>query len=298
MTHSSTNNINLTNSTCKVITIPVRKGGTAKTTTAISLACSLAKFKSIDGSPLKILVIDTDSQHSLTQALGIRNSNELPYTLTNTMLNIINQTDFDPHQGIISHQENIDLLPSNSSLANLELSLVSVIGRETILKQYIEKLKPYYDYIIIDTSPSANLLSLNALACADTVLIPVTPKYLELMGVKEVLHDISRIIGSGINPNLKIEGLLLTMANLRTKIAQEVMASLNYTYGSSIKIFDQHIPISIKVVEASRKGISILKHSPKSKVALAYENLAYQIARSNPHVSLDTPVNHQEVAHG
>lgn len=157
----------------KTIVISNLKGGCGKSLTAVSLGVGLAR------QGKRVLMLDADSQHSLTVSFGIAEPDKLPITLASIMANIISDTDYDPTAGILYHAEGVDILPSNILIRNTELSLVPVMGRETVLRQYIDKVKNQYDWLIIDTSPSLGMLTINALAAADSVLIPVTPKYLD-----------------------------------------------------------------------------------------------------------------------
>lgn len=157
----------------KVISVSNLKGGTSKTMTAASLGAGLAK------QGKRVLCMDADSQHSLTVSFGVAEPDKQPVTLTTMMQAIINEADIGPSAGIIHHADGVDLLPSNSTLAGMEIALAGLIGRETVLRQYIEIVKPLYDYIVVDCAPSLDLLTVNALAAADSVIIPVVPKYLD-----------------------------------------------------------------------------------------------------------------------
>ena len=254
----------------KVFVIANRKGGCGKSVTSASIGIALAR------QGKKVLCIDTDNQFSLTISLGIENPDTLPVTLKTIITDIIAENDIDPSQGIIHHSEGIDLLPANDSLTGIELALAPLIGRETILKQYIEKVKPLYDYCIIDTGPTINLLTVNALAAADNVIIPVAPRFLDAKGLELLLKSISQI-QRHINPSLNIFGILLTMVDKRTKLAKEVIGMIEQAYGKNIPIFNDHIPHSIRAAESSAKGMSIFKHDPKGKVAAAYEALTREL---------------------
>ena len=157
----------------KTIAVSNMKGGVGKTMTAASLGAGLAR------QGKTVLCLDADAQHSLTISLGISEPSKLPVTLTTMMSNIINDTDFDPTAGIVHHPDGVDLLPSNNTLAGLEIALAGMIGRETVLRQYIENVKPLYDYTIIDCAPSLDLLTINSLAAADSIIIPVVPRFLD-----------------------------------------------------------------------------------------------------------------------
>jgi chromosome partitioning protein len=161
----------------KTIVITNRKGGCGKSFTAASLGVGLVRHGK------KVLLIDTDNQHSLTVSLGVKEPDTLPVTLATIITDIISEKTNEATAGIIHHEEGIDLMPANNSLTGIELALVQLIGRETILRQYIERVKPLYDYVLIDTCPTLDLLTVNALAAADSAIIPVTPKYLDAKGL-------------------------------------------------------------------------------------------------------------------
>ena len=257
----------------KTIFIGARKGGVGKTTTAASLGVGLAR------QGKKTLVIDTDSQHSLTISLGVKEPDKLPVTLTTVMNHIIAETDFNPTDGIIRHSDGVDLLPANSSLTGIELTLASLIGRETVLRQYIEKVKPLYDYILIDTPPTLDVLTVNALAAADSVIIPVVPKYLDAKGLELLLKSIAQVRRQ-INPNLSIGGILLTMVDRRANFTTEIINLVENAYGGSIRIFGEHIPRSVRAAESTAHGVSIFSYDPKGKVAAAYQSLVREVLLS------------------
>ena len=155
----------------KILVVTNRKGGYGKSVTAANLGVGLAR------QGKKVLLIDTDNQHSLTVSMGVTEPDKLPVTLKTVIGDIIAKKDFDLTMGIISHSEGVDLMPANDSLTGMELTLAPLMGREIILRKYISKVKPLYDFIIIDTSPTFDVLTINALAAADTALIPVAPKF-------------------------------------------------------------------------------------------------------------------------
>ena len=247
----------------KTIFIGTRKGGTGKTTTAANLGFGLA----LAGK--KTLIIDTDSQHSLTIGLGIKEADKLPITLATVMNNIINKTEFDPMDGLIQHAEGVDLLPANNSLTGIEVALAPLRGREAVLRQYIDKVKPHYDFIIIDTPSTIDLLTVNALAAADSVIIPFTPKYLDAKGLELQLKSIAQVRRQ-INPTLSIGGILLTMVDRRANFTRKIISLVEDTYGGKIHIFSECIPISVRAAESAAQGISIFTHDPRGRVAAAY----------------------------
>ena len=251
----------------KVLVITNRKGGCGKSFTTANLGVGLAR------QGKKVLLIDADNQHSLSVSMGVSEPDKLPVTLTTVITDIINENVLDPTAGIIHHPEGVDLMPANNSLTGIDLALASVIGRETILRQYIEKVKTLYEYVLIDTCPTLDLLTINSLAAADSAIIPVTPKYLDAKGLELLLKSIAQIRRS-INPKLDICGILLTMVDRRTNFTKEIISMIHEAYGEKIHIFKDHIPHSIRAVEASATGKSIFSHDPNGRVAAAYDALA------------------------
>ena len=254
----------------KTIAVSNMKGGVGKTMTAASLGAGLAR------QGKTVLCLDADAQHSLTISLGVSEPNKLPVTLTTVMSNIINETDFDPLAGIVHHPDGVDLLPANNTLAGLEIALAGLIGRETVLRQYIEKVKPLYDYTIIDCAPSLDLLTINSLAAADSIIIPVVPRFLDAKGLELLLKSIAQIRRQ-INPSLSIEGILLTMVDRRANFTREIITLVENAYGGNIRIFGEHIPRSIRASESTAQGVSIFSYEPNGRLAAAYAALAREV---------------------
>lgn len=255
----------------KTIVISARKGGVGKSATTVSLGTGLARNEK------KVLIIDTDSQASATISLGVKEPDKLSFTLTNAMANILEETDFDPATEIIHTAEGVDLMPASSNLAGMELALTKqLLGRETILRQYIERVKPLYDWVLIDTSPNLDLITINALAAADSVIIPVVPKFLDAKGLELLLKSIAQIRRQ-INPTLEIGGILLTMVDKRANFTRDIISLVENAYGGNIRIFDEHIPISIRAAESTAQGVSIFTHDLKGKVAAAYSALVREV---------------------
>ena len=248
------------------------KGGVGKSVTTASLAFGLAR----EGK--KVLALDADAQHSLTVSLGVRKPEALPVTLATVISNIISDVSFNPCEGIIKHQEGIDLMPANLNLVGAELSLVQAIGRETVLRRYIEMTQADYDYVVIDTSPSLGLLTLNSLAAADRVIIPVAPKYLDAKGMELLLKTIAQIKRQ-INPRLEISGILFTMVDKRANFTKETIGEIENAYGGKIHIFSEYIPRSVRAAETGAAGVSIYAYDPRGKVAAAYEALVKEVLR-------------------
>lgn len=170
----------------------------------------------------------------------------------------------------------MDLLPGNIELSGLEISINGVISRETILKQYVDRMREFYDYIIIDCMPSLGLLTINALACADSVLIPVQAAYLPVKGLQQLIKTIGRVKRQ-LNPELEIEGILLTMVDNRTNYAKDIVKQVHEVYSESIKVFDAEIPLSVRAAETSAEGSSLYQYDPKGKAAVAYSDFIKEV---------------------
>ena len=246
------------------------KGGVGKTTTCGNLGIGLAR------NGKKVLLIDADPQGDLTASLGFTNPDEISHTLASVMMNIINEIDMEEKYAILHHSEDVDVLPSNIDLSAMEISLVNVMSRELILKRYIERIKNQYDYILIDGMPSLGMLTINVLACADSVLIPVQAAYLPVKGLQQLLKTITQVKRQ-LNYKLKIEGILLTMFDGRTKNARVIDDLLKMNYGTAVKVFDHKIPSSVRAAETTAKGVSIFQYDPNGAVGQAYEALTKEV---------------------
>lgn len=255
---------------CRVIAIANQKGGVGKTTTTGNLGIGLAKRGK------RVLLIDADAQGSLTASLGYTEPDRLEVTLATIMERIVQEDYPEPSEGILHHKEGVDLLPANIELSGIEVSLVNIMSRETVLREYISCVSAGYDYILIDCTPSLGMITINALACADSVLIPVQAAYLPIKGLEQLIRTIGKVKRQ-INPKLEIEGILMTMVDSRTNYAREISSLLIENYGDKVKIYDSIIPISVRAAETSAAGISIYMHDPKGKVAAAYEELTEEV---------------------
>ena len=251
---------------CKVIAVTNQKGGVGKTTTTANLGIGLAQQNK------RVLLIDADAQGSLTLSLGYPKPDELPVTLADIMQNVIDDTPIPDGCGILHHCEGVDLLPANIELSGMEIRLINAMSRESVLRTYINAVKPHYDYILIDCMPSLGMMPINSLAAADSVIIPSQPSYLSAKGLDLLMQSIAKVKRQ-INPKLKIEGILLTMTDSRTNYGKQISNLIRQAYGKHIKVFGQTIPHSVRAAEISAAGKSIFVHDPKGKVAEAYKSL-------------------------
>lgn len=256
----------------QIISVCNQKGGGGKTTTCVNLGIGLAR------AGKKVMVVDGDPQGSLTISLGNPQPDKLPVTLSDMMGKVLMDEPIPPGEGILHHPEGIDLMPADIQLSGMEVSLVNAMSRETILRQYLDSVRNQYSHILIDCQPSLGMLTVNALAAANRILIPVQAEYLPAKGLEQLLSTISKVRRQ-INPKLQIDGILLTMVDGRTNFAKEISALLRDTYGSKIRVFGTEIPHSVRAKETGAEGKSIYAHDPGGKVAVAYENLTKEVLK-------------------
>ena len=251
----------------KTIAVCNQKGGTGKTTTTINLASALAVLGK------KILIVDMDPQGNARSGAGV-NKNEIKESLYDVLIHRIAIT-----QGLIkTGVNNLDIVPCNINLTGAEIELVGVLSRETRLKKAIETIKDRYDFIFIDSPPSLGLLTLNALVAADSILVPIQCEFYALEGVSQLLNTIA-LVKDGLNPDLHIEGVLLTMADFRTNLTNEVINEIKNYFKE--KVYKAIIPRNIRLSEAPSFGKPINFYDSASVGAIKYKELAEEFLLAN-----------------
>lgn len=254
----------------KVISLINLKGGVGKTVSSINIASSFA----ICGK--KVLIVDTDSQGNIAKSLGL-NPDEMNNTLVDLVSEAIDKNVTEERvKECVRQAGNIDIIPSNLILADIEYKLMNAISRENVLKSIISRVSEIYDYIVIDCPPSLGLMVRNALTASDYVLIPVEAHYLSFDSLMVMLETIE-LVKEKLNPNLQIAGIFLTMYQSRTLMGQGVRSKVHEKYGNSIKVFDDCIPFSIKASEQTLAGKSLIELAPTHPISIAYMNIAKEL---------------------
>lgn len=253
----------------KVIAVVNQKGGVGKTTVTINLGIGLAR------AGKKVLLIDFDPQGSLTDCLGFSDPDDMEVTAAQVLLDCINDEWHGAGYGILKHEEGVYLLPGNITLSGLEVTLVNVMCREFVLKNYLAHLQELYDYILIDCMASLGTLTINALAAADGVLIPIMAEKPSVSGLQQLFKTIG-IARKSMNPALKIEGVVPNRVDDRTCYNREIVKLLQEAYGGTVKIYDS-VPQSVRVAETAAQGKSVYAYDAHGKGAKAYEALVKEV---------------------
>ncbi|GJM39831.1 MAG: hypothetical protein DHS20C20_01130 [Ardenticatenaceae bacterium] len=258
----------------KIIAVAMQKGGVGKTTTTINLAAALAEMG------YRVLAVDLDPQCNLTQHAGFDPDNLSP-TIYDVLKSEIEGYEGDILGSIYETDEKFHLLPAQAELSLIELSLINTLSRERVLATILSSIVNQYDYILIDCNPSLGLLVVNALTAATSVIIPIQTEYLAARGALMILSSIETVRRKKLNPDLVIDGILLTMADTRTTLTRDILAAIDTQYGDGIRIFEPIVKRSVRFAESAVSGQSIIAYESNGQGANAYRQIAKQIAKGS-----------------
>lgn len=215
----------------------------------------------------------------LTTYMGVYEQDNIE-TLETLMENVIYDNTLNIEETILHHKEGVDLIPSNLELSGMEVTLANAMSRECIMKNVIQDIKQSYDYILIDCMPSLGMLTINALACSDKIIIPVQSQYFAAKGMGHLLKTVSKV-RKNINPELQVGGMILTLVDKRTNLAKDIRSELKENYGSIVNIYNTEIPLAIKTAESTSSGKSIFEYDKNSSVAKAYNEFAEEVLKQD-----------------
>ena len=260
--------------------MPTKKDGVGKTTTTLNLGVALAK----EGN--RVLLIDADPQANLTTCLGCDNLANEQYTLSSIMTNDEELEEISIEDVIITTNEGVDLIPSDINLCAVDMKLINTFNRESVLSSYIydSDIREDYDFILIDCMPSINIMTLNCLACADEVLIPVQSHYLAVKGM-DLLFDTINNVKKNLNKNLEVSGILLTLVNKNTNISKTIRDLIEDTFGDIYNIYNTEIPFTIRVPESNSVGKSIYTYNKGKNIAPIYEEFTKEFLSREREIS-------------
>lgn len=256
-------------SMAEIIVVANQKGGVGKTTTTLNLAYSL---KALD---IDVLLVDMDPQANLTRCLGIDNPTKLEKTIGHLMMEEVDCEEYKADEYICTC-DGIDFIPSSIYLSVVETQLKSETGSEKVLSEIIDKVRDNYDVVLIDTSPSLGILTINALCSADSILITADTQMFAMVGLQDLIKTITKI-KKRLHSAIEIKGIALTMCNNRTNLSKTIIEQVKENYGEAIRVFDTIIPQTVKIGEAIYYGQSIKKYAKKSKADIAYDSLAREV---------------------
>ncbi len=254
----------------RIIAIANQKGGVGKTTTAINLSACLAEMDK------KVLAIDLDPQGNTTSGLGVNKNQQ-----KNTTYELLIGQQTVENCVLKEVFPNLDVLPSNVNLSGAEIELIGIDRKEYILKEEIEKIKDRYDYIIIDCPPSLNMLTVNAMTTADTVLVPIQCEYYALEGLTQLVHTIN-LVKQRLNPDLELEGVVFTMYDARTNLSLQVVENVKSNLKNTV--YKTIIPRNVRLAEAPSHGLPITQYDPRSAGAESYRLLAEEVIQKSEEI--------------
>lgn len=255
---------------CRTIAIANQKGGTGKTATALSLGVALARRGK------RVLLVDTDPQGDLTKSLGWKDPDALELTLADHIQSVIDGEGLPPAEGILRHEEGVDLMPANIGLAGMEMGILMAMSREQLLNMWASPLKGSYDYILLDCAPTLGIVPVNAFVAADSVLVPVSAEYLPASAMTGLLKTVERVRRQ-INPALSVEGILVTLFDGRNNLAREVEQEVRCRYGRDYRVFGTVVPRAVSAAESPSSGTSVFAYDGGGKVAQAFASLAEEV---------------------